>query len=74
MITKIDSQNNVILAYLLKGKGITPLDALQLCGCFRLSARIHDLRGKGFAIDTEMVDVNGKRVARYRLKEKETEL
>ena len=37
---KIDSQLSVIRAALLKGKTITPIDALNMCGCFRLSARI----------------------------------
>ena len=36
------SQNERILAHLKKGKKITPLDALEKFGCFRLAARISD--------------------------------
>lgn len=48
--------------------GITPLDALREAGCFRLAARISDLRAQGHVITSEMVTLpTGKRVARYRL-------
>ena len=37
-------------------------------GCFRLGARIWDLRRAGFSIGAEMIEtVNGKRIARYRM-------
>lgn len=50
------------------GNGITPMDALRLCGCFRLSARIADLKKRGYAIMTEKVKVDGgKKVMSYRL-------
>ena len=50
------------------GNGITPMDALELCGCFRLSARIADLKKRGYEIITEKVKVDGgKYVARYHL-------
>lgn len=62
------SQANVILQYLQDGNGITPMDALNLCGCFRLSARIADLKKRGYDIVTEKVKVDGgKYVARYHL-------
>ena len=38
-----ESQCSAILEHLKKGLSITPLEALSLCGCFRLAARIHDL-------------------------------
>ena len=38
------TQNLQILSYLKKGKPITPLEALEKFGCWRLSARIYDLR------------------------------
>lgn len=44
---------------------ITPLEALTLYGCFRLGARIYELRKEGKKIKTEMIDINGKRVAKY---------
>lgn len=60
------SQNNLILSH-LKRAPITPLDALERYGCFRLAARIADLRSAGHAIKTEWVERQGKRYARYRL-------
>ena len=65
---KIESQADAILRYMeTHKKGITPIDALELCGCFRLSARIWDLRHKGFAIRSEVVE--GKGYCRYCLEE-----
>lgn len=64
----ISSQANAILKHMQDGNGITPMDALNLCGCFRLSARIADLKRKGYPIVTEKVKVEGgKYVARYHL-------
>ena len=69
----MESQTRLILAYLESGRSITPLDALNLFGCFRLSARIFELREKGFEIvtdydETVTVDGDKKRFARYWLK------
>jgi hypothetical protein len=47
-------------------EGVTPLLALQEVGCFRLSARIFDLRAMGHRIEREWVTTpGGSRVARY---------
>ena len=64
-----ESQCSKILGVLLDGGAITPLEALTKFGCFRLSARIHDLRHKqGYDIVTEKVKTSGgKYVAQYRL-------
>jgi len=62
------TQTERILNYLSKGKGITPIDALNRFGCFRLAARIADLRKNGHAIFTDSVTKNGKTFASYRLK------
>ena len=62
------TQANAILAYMQAGNGITPIEALDLCGCFRLSARIAVLKHRGYDIVTEKVKVaGGKYVARYHL-------
>jgi hypothetical protein len=58
------SQDLLILEHLKRGP-ITPLEALSLYGCFRLAARVNDLRKKGIHIETEDVEENGKRYARY---------
>lgn len=48
---KIMSQNSDILHYLQKHpEGITPRDAYRKFGCFRLSARIFELRKMGHKI------------------------
>lgn len=44
------SQNKQIIDYLLKGNSITQAKAVELFGCYRLSARIHDLREEGYSI------------------------
>ena len=59
------SQNKQILNYLLSGKKLTPLTALNKFGCFRLSARILDLRKQGYNIATENVTRKGKTFAEY---------
>lgn len=77
MASKYITQNQKILKYLRKHpKGITPLDALNLCGCLRLSARIYNLRDQGYNIYTsweEKITDEGtrKRYARYILHSKE---
>lgn len=59
------SQDLAILNHLKSGKSLTPTEALSLFGCFRLAARISDLKSQGFVIETEIVKSNGKRYARY---------
>ena len=63
------SQTKAIAKHLLNGNSITPIDALNKFGCFRLSARISDLRNAGFDIETEMIYQDGKRFANYYLKQ-----
>ena len=64
-----DSQNALIKGWLLNGYSITQLEALNQFGCFRLAARISDLRDQSLNLVTDMVTLeNGKRVARYFLK------
>jgi hypothetical protein len=51
-----------------KGRTITPIGALSQFGCFRLGARIHELRGRGMAIETlPFRTPTGKIVAKYKL-------
>ena len=64
----IQSQAKRILEHLKAGNGITPMDALDLFGCFRLGARIADIKKMGYDIVTERVKgVGCKYVARYHL-------
>jgi hypothetical protein len=43
-----------ILNHLKSGKTLTPLEALQMFGCLRLAARVHDLRNEGWPVLKEM--------------------
>jgi len=63
------TQNEEILAHLKTGQSITPIHALSEFGCFRLAARISDLRGEGHSIETVHVTdkKSGKTFAQYRM-------
>ena len=61
------SQTKQILRYLQEGNTITPIEALNKFKCFRLGARIWDLRKKGYNIDPKIVEQDGKHFAEYRL-------
>lgn len=59
-------QNAQILRDLKIGLTITPLEALDKYGCFRLSARIFELKAQGWPIDCERRQLeNGKIVGHY---------
>lgn len=53
------TQNQRIITYLNEHGEITQKDAFKL-GCFRLSARIHDLRAQGYDIKSSMRTVRNK--------------
>jgi hypothetical protein len=65
---RTDSQNALIKGWLMNGRSLTTLEALNMFGCFRLAARIENLRSQGMEIQTEIVEINDKRVARYSIK------
>ncbi len=63
------SQAQTIMEMLKRGP-VTAMDALEQAGCFRLAARIADLRQQGIEIETEKVTTaTGKHIAQYKLKE-----
>ena len=63
------SQTKQIADYLNKGKKLTPIDALNKFGCFRLAARIADLRNEGMNIVTKTIKLeNKKQIAQYSVK------
>jgi len=63
------SQNKQIADYLNKGKKLTPIDALNKFGCFRLAARIADLRNEGMNIVTNTIKLDNKKlIAQYSIK------
>lgn len=61
------SQCDDIRAHLEAGYSLTALEALQRFQCFRLAARIRDLRDEGMEVESEMVldEDTGKSYARY---------
>jgi len=61
------SQSDRIIDYLASGQSLTPLAALKRFGCFRLAARIADLKRAGHRITTKMQWRGEKRFASYRL-------
>ena len=52
MTNRLTTQRELIRDDLLRGKTITPIDALEKYGCYRLSARISELRKEGMEIST----------------------
>lgn len=73
MTTLIDnntkSQCNLILNHLQSGKSINPMFALNQFGCYRLGARIYDLKQSGYSIDSRLVKTeNGKKYAEYSMR------
>lgn len=61
-------QRKRILDELKKGRFISPLEALQEFGCFRLGGRIHELRRAGYDIRT-VINGGDKKYAKYYLVE-----
>ena len=67
------NQKSVILAHLKRFGSIEPLTALREYGCYRLGARIADLRNDGYNIITETMTsvsrITGRtvRFAKYKL-------
>ena len=60
----------ILTALRLQGLGgLTQQQAIQWADCYRLAARIADLRADGYPITSEMVSRDGVRFARYRLVE-----
>ena len=65
---KRESQNKAILRDLQAGQKIDPITALSRYGCFRLSARIFDIKKQGHDVQTELTQhpiEKDKRFATY---------
>jgi hypothetical protein len=61
------TQTQKIYNYLKTGKKLTAIDALNKFGCFRLAARIADLRNQGHTIWTNYITKDNKTFAAYKL-------
>lgn len=69
----METQNKLIAQHLESGHTITALEALNRFGCFRLSARIWDLKRQGMAIEGTWKTVKSlagedKKIVEYKLK------
>jgi hypothetical protein len=62
------TQNDLIEAHLRAGRTITPIEALNNYGCFRLSGRIYDLKKKGLDIGKNTISNGKKQYAEYYLR------
>lgn len=63
----IDAQNVMVLEH-LRSAPITPIEALARYGCFRLAARVYDLRKAGHQIiTTRVINEQGNSYAQYHL-------
>ena len=61
------SQVEMVKNYLIGGGRITPIDALNLFGAFRLSHIIYVLRKEGYNIKTDLINDGVRRYAKYSL-------
>ena len=62
------SQAAQILRWLQRGRGLTKISAARNLNCWCLTSRISDLRKEGYPIETDMVEGENSRFARYRIK------
>lgn len=58
-----------ILAHLVSGASLTPIEALNLYGSLRLSGVVFRLKARGYDIRTDIIRVGESRVARYSIKD-----
>ena len=56
---KKKTKKDKVLAHLMNGQSITPMEALTEYGSFRLGAIIFDLRAEGHKINTEIAKGSG---------------
>lgn len=62
------TQKENVLQYLKANRtGITPIEALKLFGCFRLSGIIYTLKQQGYNIVAKIATVGNKHFANYKL-------
>ena len=69
---KRETQRSKVKKHLESGLPITPMDALERYGCFRLAAIIHDLKhDDGMLIEKELIkNKYGTKYAKYSLRKK----
>ena len=71
---KPGSQTHTVLAYIRRHGSITAAEAVEGFRCYRLAARVKDLRNMGYDIVTHEEDHEGGRHARYVLRVSDMDL
>ena len=66
-MNKKKTQKQMIEEYLLAGNSITPIEALERFGCFRLAAIIHKIRKKRHVYTSMITNRHGNNFAKYSL-------
>lgn len=61
------NQRQAILDYLKQGNSLTPLEALNKFGSFRLGAVIFELKKEGHNITTKIINNGKKHFASYKI-------
>tara|TARA_R100000656_G_scaffold124998_2_gene104895 strand:- start:123 stop:341 length:219 start_codon:yes stop_codon:yes gene_type:complete len=67
---RYSTQKDNILAHLLTGRAITPIEALEQYGCFRLAAVVWNLKADGHKIKTKKITRLDKTFASYSLEKR----
>ncbi len=65
MEERIVTQIGQIKEYLLAGNSLTPIEALNMFGAFRLAAIVFKLKEQGLNIKTDIISEDNKRFAKY---------
>jgi hypothetical protein len=64
----MNSQCNLVLNHLQRGRSLTPAAAMHLFDIYRLAARVHDLKRRGHRIRSQRIRLSsGSYVAQYSL-------
>jgi len=67
---KTESQTKQLKKWLKSGKTISPLQALNQLGIYRLASRINELRDEGLDIKTKLINEHPIHYAQYSLNRK----
>ena len=65
MTARLGKQSTAILAALLEGQTVSPMDAMRLCGSWRCAARIGELKQSGWNVRSERVSDGERTFAVY---------
>lgn len=66
-MSKIRSQNELVLKYLERGRPLTSWEAITMWGITRLSGRIYDLKQRGVKIVSKTIRKGSEHFSSYRI-------